>query len=104
MHHVLHDDTTPVYANGVRAEGIGASAWQVARRHVQFVPQWWINRCVRNYVAIVSSFHIESSGLLQDRYCKVFIQPFTAAYGYISMSSAVGPTVGGASLFFPTVT
>lgn len=46
MHHVLHDDTTPVYVNGVREEGIGASAWQVARRHVQFVPQWWINRFV----------------------------------------------------------
>ena len=48
MHHLLNDDVSTAHDMEVPAvpplSPLEASTWQLTRQHVQYVPQWWINR------------------------------------------------------------
>jgi hypothetical protein len=58
MHHFLNDDFVrterPEIPKVPQESATAAATWQLTRSHVQFVPQWWINRCVATVVMIVT--------------------------------------------------
>ena len=64
MHHLLNDDTSRQHMMAVPSDPVAsenaASTWQLTRSHVQYVPQWWINRYIVTVDCYVMAFQVNA--------------------------------------------